>query len=90
MLAKVSSLSSFAIFILLLILGLSLNILALTIISIFVLTIGLILGIKYLNDVKRISKPFYKKIYDNNHKIFKEHQRIKEEGYQSFINKPNR
>lgn len=87
MLAKISLLSSFAIFILLLILGLSLNILALTIISIFVLAIGLILGIKYLNDVKRISKPFYKKIYDHNHKVFKEHQRIKEEGYQSFINK---
>lgn len=88
--AKYTFLSTIALFILFLVLGISLNVLALTIISFVILVIGLIIGIKYINDVKRISKPFYKQIYDHNHKVFKEHQRIKEEGYQSFINKTNR
>ena len=87
---KITLLFSIISFILLLILGISLKLLALTIISIIILIIGFIIGFIFINKIKKISKPFYKKIYEHNHKVFKEHQRIKEEGYQSFINKTNR
>ena len=86
---KISILSSILLFIILLILGITLNILAMTIISIVILVIGLIIGIKAINDIKKISKPYYKKISEHNNKIFEDKKIIKDEGYLSFIKKNN-
>lgn len=88
--AKIISLFSVLLFILLLILGISLSILALTIISIVLLILGLILTIKYLIDIKNISKPYYQKIAERNKKDYQEKERIKEEGFQSYLNKMNK
>ena len=84
-LAKCSLLSSIVIFIVLLALGVKLDNIALKTISIIVLVLGLVLLMKFMADIKRISKPYYEQIQDNNMREFNEKQRIKEEGYHNYI-----
>ena len=84
---KITLLFSIISFILLLILGISLKLLALTIISIIILIIGFIIGLIFNNKIKKISKPYYKKIYEHNKKTFEDKKRIKDEGYKIFLNK---
>ncbi len=83
--AKYTILSSIALFILLLVLGLVFDLIALTIISIVILVAGLIIGIKFMIDVKNISKPYYQRIYEHNKKDYEEKQRNKEESYQRYV-----
>lgn len=85
--AKFTILSSIALFILLLVLGIAFNILALTIISIVIIILGLIIGIKFMINVKKISEPYYKKIYENNMRDFNNKSKAKEESYQRYINR---
>jgi len=85
-LAKYTILSTIILFILLLVLGISLNILALTIISIVILILGLIITIKFSLDIKKISKPYYNQIREYNINNVKNKQKIKEEGYQNYLN----
>ena len=85
--ARYTILSTLFLFILFLSLGLSLKLLALTIISIIILIVGLIIWIKYLMDIKKISKPYYQKIFENNIKDYENKNKSKEESYQKFINK---
>jgi hypothetical protein len=84
-LSKYTILLTLLLFILLLVLGISLDILALTIISIVILVLGLIITLKFRNDVKKISKPYYKQIYDNNIRVYNENEKAKQEGYQRYI-----
>ena len=84
--AKCTILLSITLFIVLLILGIVLNILALTITSIAILVIGLIIGIKFIVDVKNISKPYYKQILENNTRDAENKNKAKEESYQRYIN----
>ncbi|MBR4495862.1 MAG: hypothetical protein IKP12_01845 [Acholeplasmatales bacterium] len=79
--------STIILFLLLLILGLSQKIIALTIISFVVLVIGLIIYSKYKLTIKKISKPYYERIAEHNKKDSAEKNRIKEEGYESFRRK---
>ena len=84
---KISILSGIALFILFLVLGLSLNILALTITSFVVLLIGIVLAIIFGVKVKTISKPYNEEIRQHNERDFENKRNHKEESYQSFINK---
>ena len=84
---KISILSAIASFILFLILGLSLDILALTIISFATLLIGIIIAIIYGKKVKKISKPYNDEIQKHNERDFENKRKHKEESYQIFINK---
>lgn len=84
--AKYSMISSLVLFIILLIIGISSGIKAIIFISVLIFILGLIITIKFNIDVKRISKPFYKQIYDHNMKFYKEKLKIKDEGYQNYIN----
>ena len=84
---KISILSGIALFILFLVLGLSLNILALTITSFVVLLIGIVLAIIFGVKVKKISKPYNEEIRQHNERDFENKRNHKEESYQSFINK---
>ena len=85
--AKYTFLSTIVLFILFLVLGISLNILALTIISFVILVIGLIIGIKYANDVKKISKPYYRQIFEHNTMLMEKRNQEKEEAYERYVNK---
>lgn len=84
-LSKYTILLTLLLFILFLVLGISLDILALTIISIVILVLGLIITLKFRHDVKMISKPYYKQIYDNNIRVYNENEKAKQEGYQRYI-----
>ena len=86
---KCTILTTILSFILFLALGLALKILALTIISFVVLVLGLIVGIKFSNDIKRISKPYYQEIFERSKRDSENKQRIKEESYESYIRKLN-
>ena len=83
--AKYTIISAIALFALLLSLGIALKVLALTITSIVILVLGLIIGIKYAFDVKKISKPYYNQIREYTLKDFNNKLNYKEESYQSFI-----
>ena len=85
--SKYTLLSSILLFILFLVLGLTLNILALTIISIVILVLGIGIFIKFSIDVKNISKPYRKQIYEYNQNDSNNKKNHKEESYQAFINK---
>lgn len=85
--AKYTIFSSIALFVLLLSLGIALDVLALTITSIVILTIGFIIGFRFIHEVKIISKPYYKQIYDYNIKDLNNRRIAKEESYDSFIKK---
>ena len=74
-------------FILFLVLGLSLGILALTIISFVVLLAGIVVTIKFGIDLKKINKPYFQQIREFSDKDFEKKRNYKEESYQSFINK---
>ncbi|MBR6072230.1 MAG: hypothetical protein IKP77_05280 [Acholeplasmatales bacterium] len=84
--AKYTIISTILLFILFLVLGIVFGILALTIISIAILIIGFIIGIKFMIDVKNISKPYYKQIYEHNKKDYENKRRSIEESYQKYIN----
>ena len=84
---KLSLLSSIALFILFLVLGLSLGILVLTIISFVVLVIGIVLAIIFGKKVKKISKPYNEEIREHNERDFAAKRNHKEESYQYFIRK---
>jgi len=71
----------------LLILGLSLNILALTIISIAILLLGIAITIKFVIDINKINKPYFTQIHEHNKKVFEGQKAHKEESYQNFIKK---
>lgn len=85
--AKYTFLSTIVLFILFLVLGISLNVLALTIISFVILVIGLIIGIRYANDVKKISKPYYRQIFEHNTMLMEKRNQEKEEAYERYVNK---
>ena len=85
MISKLSLLFSILSFILFLILGITLDVIVLTIISFVILVLGIIISIKYMIDVKNISKPYYKKIADNNKMNFERMNQEKEASYQRFI-----
>ncbi len=87
LIVKLSILSGIALFILFLVLGLSLNILALTIISFVVLVLGIGIAIKFGMDVKKISKPYYEKIKEHNKNDLEKKEKDKEQGYQNYIKK---
>ena len=82
---KLSILSSIALFILFLVLGLSLDVLALTIISFVVLAAGIVVAIIFGKKVKKISKPYKDEIREHNERDFAAKRNHKEESYQSFI-----
>ena len=83
---KLSILSSIALFILFLVLGLSLDILALTIISFVVLVTGIVVAIIFGKKVKKISKPYNEEIREHNERDFAAKRNHKEESYQEFVN----
>ena len=74
-------------FIITLILGLSLKVIALTIISFVILLIGIIVIIKLYLDIKKISKPYYDRIRQYTIATFNKKSKEKEEGYESFRRK---
>lgn len=84
MISKLSLLFSILSFILFLILGITLDVIVLTIISFVILVLGFIVSIKYMIDVKNMSKPYYKKIADNNKMNFERMNQEKEASYQRF------
>ena len=86
-LLKITVPSMIVLFILFLILGLSLGILALTIISFVVLLAGIVITIKFGIDLKKINKPYFQQIREFSDKDFEKKRNYKEESYQSFINK---
>ena len=79
--AKIAFIFSTLAFIILLILGISLKFLALTIISICILIIGYFIGIKFVLDIKKISKPYYKRVYEYNRRNLEIKQKTKQDGY---------
>ncbi|MCR4898228.1 MAG: hypothetical protein K5892_03275 [Acholeplasmatales bacterium] len=87
--SKYTILSTILLFVLFLVLGLTLNVLALTIVSIVILLLGLIVFIKFRIDVKKISKPYYEQVAQNNKKDYEIKEQYKDESYQRFINKYN-
>lgn len=89
LITKLSIISGIVLFILFLVLGLSLDILALTITSFVVLLIGIIMTIIFGVKVSKISKPYYDQMRENSTKDFEKKKNYKEESYQSFINKNN-
>ena len=85
--AKLAIFSSLSIFISLLIIGIIYNNIPLIIISIVVLFLGLIIGFKFINDTKKISKPFYKKIAEHNKKDYENKINQKEDSYKRYLEK---
>ena len=86
---RLAILLSVPLFILLLVLGISLNILVLTIISFVVLILGIIIFIIKSKEIKKISKPYNKRIIEYRSRIYNDNNKNKEEGYNKFINKMN-